>query len=65
MAQTKNQRRQRGSALLIAMIALTILLLISVVMAFSTMTETRIDSNFQQHKKSYYASRAGLEGSST
>ena len=61
MAQRKSHHRQRGSALLIAMIALALLLMISAVMAYSTMTETRIDGNFQQHKKSYYASRAGLE----
>lgn len=55
------QNRQRGSALLVAMIALALLLAIAFVMTFSTMTETRIDSNFRLHKQSYYASRAGLE----
>ena len=43
------------------MIALALLLAISAVMAFSSIAETRIDGNFQQHKKSYYAARAGLE----
>src|SRR5690348_8081788 len=52
---------QRGSALLIAMIALALLLAVAFVMSFSTVAETRIDGNFQQHKQSYYAARAGLE----
>lgn len=61
MKNRVKRNRQRGSALLIAMIALALLLAISAVMAFSSIAETRIDGNFQQHKKSYYAARAGLE----
>lgn len=55
------RKSQRGSALLIAMIALALLLAVAFVMSFSTVAETRIDGNFQQHKRSYYAARAGLE----
>lgn len=55
------KRQQRGSALLLVMIALVVLLAVVFVMVFSTITETRIDANFGQHKQSYYASRAGLE----
>src|SRR6185312_5824061 len=58
---TAKRQAQRGSALLIAMIALALLLAIAFVMSFNTIAETRIDGNFQQHKKSYYAARAGLE----
>src|SRR6185437_4875808 len=43
------------------MIALALLLAVAFVMGFSTIAETRIDGNFQQHKQSYYAARAGLE----
>jgi hypothetical protein len=57
----KKKKQQRGSALLLVMIALVLLLAISFVMIYSTITETRIDANFGMHKKSYYASRAGLE----
>jgi hypothetical protein len=55
------RKSERGSALLIAMIALALLLAVAFVMSFSTVAETRIDGNFQQHKRSYYAARAGLE----
>ena len=58
---TAKRQAQRGSALLIAMIALALLLAMAFVMSFSTIAETRIDGNFQLHKKSYYAARAGLE----
>lgn len=58
---TAKRQAQRGSALLIAMIALALLLAIAFVMSFNTIAETRIDGNFQLHKKSYYAARAGLE----
>ena len=61
MTHKKMKQAQRGSALLIVMIALALLLAIAFVMTFSTIAETRIDANFQQHKQSYYASRAGLE----
>jgi hypothetical protein len=61
MMNDRKKRQQRGSALLLVMIALVLLLAISFVMIYSTITETRIDANFGMHKKSYYASRAGLE----
>lgn len=61
MIDSKRRKQQRGSALLLVMIALVLLLAIAFVMVFSTITETRIDANFGLHKQSYYASRAGLE----
>ena len=57
----EKQNGERGSALLIAMIALALLLAVGFIMTFSTMAETRIDGNFRVHKQSYYASHAGLE----
>ena len=61
MNRRTHLKNERGSALLIAMIALALLLAVAFVMGFSTIAETRIDGNFQQHKQSYYAARAGLE----
>ncbi|HET9183079.1 MAG TPA: hypothetical protein VFP59_13160 [Candidatus Angelobacter sp.] len=61
MMHRDEQKRERGSALLIAMIALALLLAVGFIMTFSTMAETRIDGNFRLHKQSYYASHAGLE----
>ena len=61
MTHRDRQNGERGSALLIAMIALALLLAVGFIMTFSTMAETRIDGNFRLHKQSYYASHAGLE----
>lgn len=61
MRHRDRQNGERGSALLIAMIALALLLAVGFIMTFSTMAETRIDGNFRLHKQSYYASHAGLE----
>lgn len=61
MTHRGKQTGERGSALLIAMIALALLLAVGFIMTFSTMAETRIDGNFRLHKQSYYASHAGLE----
>lgn len=61
MTHCDKKNGERGSALLIAMIALALLLAVGFVMTFATMAETRIDGNFRLHKQSYYASHAGLE----
>ena len=52
---------ERGMALVLTLIALLIITSIGLTMAFSTDTETTINSNFRDEQTAYYAAKAGLE----
>jgi hypothetical protein len=58
----KNTRNQeRGSSLLLAILALLLLSAIAMGMAFMSGTETSINANFKAEETAYFAARAGIE----
>ena len=59
-AKTKAQN-ERGMALLLALFALLLLSAIGLFMVLASNTETRIDANYSNSLRSYYAARSGLE----
>ena len=56
-----NRERERGSSLLLAMLALLLMTAIAAGMMFMSSTETSIDSNFKAEEGAYFAARAGVE----
>jgi Tfp pilus assembly protein PilX len=58
---TQQKQNERGMALVLTLIALLIVTSIGLTMAFSTDTETTINSNFRDEQTAYYAAKAGLE----
>jgi hypothetical protein len=56
-----HKQNERGMALILTLIALLIVTSIGLTMAFSTDTETTINSNFRDEQTAYYAAKAGLE----
>jgi hypothetical protein len=54
-------RKERGMAMLVALFALLLLSAIGLFMVLSSTTETRIDANYNNSVRSYYAARSGLE----
>jgi hypothetical protein len=58
----KNTRsKERGSSLLLALLALLLLTAIAMGMAFMSGTETSINANFKAGETAYFAARAGIE----
>ena len=54
-------RKERGAALLIAMMALLLLAAIGVGFMFMADTENSVNNNYRDSQKAYFAARAGLE----
>lgn len=61
--KSKSQRnhKERGVALLIALIALILLTAIAATMIFSSNIESGINTNYRAEQQAYFAARAGLE----
>jgi len=59
-ANTK-AKKERGMALLLTLFALLLLSAIGLFMVLSSMTETRIDTNYGTGLRAYYSARSGLE----
>jgi hypothetical protein len=59
--RTKNQRNQKGVALLLSILALLLLSAVAVTMMYMSATETTINSNFKSEETEYFAARAGIE----
>jgi hypothetical protein len=57
----REERNERGIALLLALFALVVVTSIGLAMMFLSDTETSINSNFRDEQTAYYASKAGLE----
>lgn len=55
------KNKERGVALLIALIALLILTAIAASMIFSSNIESSINTNYRSEQQAYFAARAGLE----
>jgi hypothetical protein len=55
------RRRERGVALLMTLIVLSIVTSVGLSLMFMADTETNINSNFRDEQVAYYAARAGLE----
>lgn len=60
MKNIRNQK-QRGVALLFALLALLLLSAIAAGLVFATNTESGINSNYRSEQLAYFAARAGLE----
>src|SRR5215471_1086403 len=56
-----NLERERGSSLLVTMLALMLMTAIAAGMMFMSSTETSISSNFKAEETAYFAARAGVE----
>ncbi len=59
--RTIAKRKERGAALLIAMMALLLLAAIGIGFMFMADTENSVNNNYRDSQKAYFASRAGLE----
>ena len=57
----KTRNQERGSSLLLALLALLLLSAIAMGMAFMSGTETSINANFKAEETAYFAARAGVE----
>jgi len=60
MRKTK-RHQEKGSSLLLAILALLLLSAIAAGMAFMSGTETKINANFKAEEAAYFAARAGIE----
>ena len=60
MHKTK-RHQEKGSSLLLAILALLLLSAIAAGMAFMSGTETAINANFKAEETAYFAARAGIE----
>ena len=61
MRSKAKAQEERGMALLLALFALLLLSAIGLFMVLASNTETRIDANYSNGLRSYYAARSGLE----
>lgn len=61
MRLPKLRSRERGMALIFALLALLIISAIGLGMVFMTNTETSINANFKDSQTAFYAMRAGME----
>src|SRR5258708_19714418 len=59
--RTIAKRKERGAALLIAMMALLLLAAIGIGFMFMADTENSVNNNYRDSQKAYFASRAGME----
>src|SRR5260370_15954786 len=59
--RTIAKRKERGAALLVAMLALLLLAAIGIGFMFMADTENSVNNNYRSSQKGYFASRAGLE----
>lgn len=57
----KQRHQEKGSSLLLAILALLLLSAIAMGMAFMSGTETSVNANFKAEETSYFAARAGVE----
>ena len=55
------RNKERGIAMLIAMLAVVLLAIIGLGFMFMSSSENSVNNNFKDSQKSYFASRAGLE----
>src|SRR6266571_4656533 len=61
MKTKKGRNKQRGIALIVAMLALLLLSAIGVAFMFMSDAENNVTNNYKDSQKAYFASRAGLE----
>ena len=59
--KSKRNHKERGVALLIALIALILLTAIAATMIFSSNIESGINTNYRAEQQAYFAARAGIE----
>lgn len=59
--RTTNQRRERGIALLLSILALLLLSAVAAGMIYTATTENSIAGNFKTEETEYFAARAGIE----
>ena len=57
----RNRKSERGTALIMALLALMVLSAIAVGLVYMTNTETLVNSNYRAEQVSYFAAKAGME----
>ena len=57
----RNRKSERGTALIMALLALMVLSAIAVGLVYMTNTETLVNSNYRSEQVSYFAAKAGME----
>ena len=60
-AKVRRRNKERGVAMLIALIALVLLAIIGMGFMFMTVTENSVNNNYKDSQKAYFAARGGLE----
>ena len=60
MSSTKSRNKERGVALLFAILALLLLTAIAAALIFMTNMETEVNQNYRAETQAYYAARAGV-----
>ena len=61
MKSTIRQKRERGVAMIVALLALVLLAAIGVGLMFMADTENSVNNNYRDAQKAYFAARAGAE----
>ena len=61
MKSTIRQKRERGVAMIVALLALVLLAAIGVGLMFMADTENSVNNNYRDSQKAYFAARAGAE----
>jgi hypothetical protein len=61
MSKRSSRQKERGVAMMIAMLSIVLLAIIGMAFMFMANTENAVNSNYKSSQKAYFASRGGLE----